>query len=57
MLIMAATLVLIVNSRMQLTSEVIVGSSDQVFVKTNDLDNPMKGYEKQTMSQMTSTQI
>lgn len=46
MLIMAATLVLIVNSRMQLTSEVIVGSSDQVFVKTNDLDNPMKGYEK-----------
>lgn len=46
MLIMAAVLVLIINSRVQLTSEVIVGSSDEVFVKTNDLDNPMKGYEK-----------
>lgn len=46
MLIMAATLVLIVNSRMQLTSEVIVGSSDRVFVETNDLDDPMKDYEK-----------
>ena len=41
MLIMAATLVLIINSRVQLTSEVVVGGADSVFVKTNALTDPM----------------
>ena len=40
MLIMAATLVLIINSRVQLTSEVVVGGADSVFVKTNALTDP-----------------
>ena len=44
MLIMAATLVLIVNSRVQLTSEIVVGGSDSVFVKTDNLADPMEEY-------------
>ena len=45
MLIMAATLVLIINSRVQLTSEVVVGGADSVFVKTNALTDPMAEYK------------
>lgn len=45
MIIMAAMLVLIVNSRVQLTSEIVVGGSDSVFVKTNSLNDPMAEYE------------
>lgn len=45
MLIMAATLVLIVNSRVQLTSEVVVGGADSVFVKTDSLKDPLADYE------------
>lgn len=45
MLIMTAMLVLIVNSRVQLTSEIVVGGSDSVFVKTDSLADPMDGYE------------
>lgn len=44
MIIMAAMLVLIVNSRIQLTSEIVVGGADGVFVKTNELENAMQGY-------------
>mgnify|MGYP004634136533 FL=1 len=44
MIIMAAMLVLIVNSRIQLTSEIVVGGADGVFVKTNGLENAMHGY-------------
>lgn len=45
MLLMTATLILIVNSRVQLTSEVVVGGSDTVFVETDDLTDPLSGYE------------
>lgn len=45
MLIMTAMLVLIVNSRVQLTSEIVVGGSDSVFVKTDNLTDPMAEYE------------
>ena len=44
MIIMAAMLILIINSRVQLTSEIVVGGSDGVFVKVNDLENAMNGY-------------
>lgn len=44
MLIMAATLVLIVNSRVQLTSEIVFGGADSVFVKTDNLADPMEEY-------------
>lgn len=46
MIAMVAVLVLIVNSRVQLTSDIVVGSSDSVFVNSNELSNPMSGYEK-----------
>lgn len=44
MLIMSVTLILIVNSRVQLTSEIVVGGADSVFVKSNNLDDPLSGY-------------
>ena len=43
MIVLLFTLVLIVNSRVQLTSEVIVGGSDSVFVRTDNLDDPLSG--------------
>lgn len=52
MLIMAATLVLIINSRVQLTSEVIVGGADSVFVKTNTLTDPMAEYENSSKASL-----
>lgn len=42
--VMSAILVLIVNSRVQLNHEVIIGGSDSVFVKANDLLDPLDGY-------------
>ena len=45
MIIMAAMLVLIINSRVQLTSEVVVGGADSVFVKTDGLKDPMDEYQ------------
>lgn len=48
MLLLAAVLVLIVNSRMQLTSEVVMGGSDSVFVETDDLSAPMDDYDSST---------
>lgn len=45
MIIMAAMLVLIINSRVQLTSEVVVGGADSVFVKTDGLKEPMDEYQ------------
>lgn len=53
MLIMAATLILIVNSRVQLTSEIVMGGSDSVFVKTNDLKDPMSGYNSSSSASNT----
>ena len=44
MIIMAAMLVLIINSRVQLTSEIVVGGADSVFVKTDSLKDPMDEY-------------
>lgn len=44
MIVLLATLALIVNSRVQLTSEVILGGSDSVFVRTDNLDDPLAGY-------------
>lgn len=52
MLIMAATLVLIINSRVQLTSEVVVGGADSVFVKTNTLTDPMAEYENSSKASL-----
>ena len=52
MLIMAATLVLIINSRVQLTSEVVVGGADSVFVKTNALTDPMAEYENSSKASL-----
>lgn len=50
MIVLLFTLVLIVNSRVQLTSEVIVGGSDSVFVRTDNLDDPLSGYTKSETS-------
>lgn len=52
MLIMAATLVLIINSRVQLTSEVVVGGADSVFVKTNALTDPMAEYKNSSKASL-----
>ena len=52
MLIMAATLVLIINSRVQLTSEVVVGGGDSVFVKTNALTDPMAEYKNSSKASL-----
>ena len=52
MLIMAATLVLIINSRVQLTSEVVVGEADSVFVKTNALTDPMAEYKNSSKASL-----
>ena len=52
MLIMAATLVLIINTRVQLTSEVVVGGADSVFVKTNTLTDPMAEYENSSKASL-----
>ena len=43
MLMLTAILVLIVNSRIQLTGEVIFGGNNDVFIKT---DNPLDDYQK-----------
>lgn len=42
--IMLAALVLIVNSRVQLNHEVIIGGADSVFVKSNELKNPLDDF-------------
>lgn len=52
MLIMAATFVLIINSRVQLTSEVVVGGADSVFVKTNALTDPMAEYKNSSKASL-----
>ena len=44
MIVLLSTLVLIVNSRIQLTSEIIVGGSDSVFVRTDGFNDPLSGY-------------
>ena len=46
MIVMLFILALIINSRIQLTSEVIVGGSDSVFVRTDNLDDPLPGYKE-----------
>lgn len=45
MIVMLFILALIINSRVQLTSEVIVGGSDSVFVRSDNLDDPLSGYK------------
>ncbi len=45
MIIMAAMLVLIINSRVQLTAEIVVGGSDSVFVKSDSLKDPLDEYQ------------
>ena len=45
MIIMAAMLVLIINSRVQITSEVVVGGADSVFVNTDGLKDTMDEYQ------------
>ena len=50
MIVLLFTLVLIVNSRVQLTSEVIVGGSDSVFVRTDNLDDPLSEYKNSVTS-------
>lgn len=45
MIVLLFTLALIVNSRVQLTSEVIVGGADSVFVRTDNLDDPLSEYK------------
>ena len=44
MAIMFAALVLIVNSRVQLSHEVIIGGADSVFVRSDELKNPLDDY-------------
>lgn len=46
MIVLLSTLVLIVNSRVQLTSEIIVGGSDSVFVRTDRFNDPLSGYRE-----------
>ncbi len=46
MIVLLFTLVLIVNSRVQLTSEVIFGGSDSVFIRTDNLNDPLAGYNE-----------
>ena len=50
MIVLLFTLALIVNSRVQLTSEVIVGGSDSVFVRTDNLDDPLSEYKNSVTS-------
>lgn len=50
MIVMLFILALIINSRIQLTSEVIVGGSDSVFVRTDNLDDPLSGYKESETS-------
>lgn len=45
MIVLIAALLLIVNSRIQLTGEVIFGGYDDVFVKTDNLKNPLDDYQ------------
>ena len=52
MLIMAATLVLIINSRVQLTSEVVFGGADTVFFKTKALTDPMAEYKNSSKASL-----
>lgn len=44
MAILFAALVLIVNSRIQLSHEVIIGGADSVFVRSDELKNPLDDY-------------
>ena len=46
MLMLTAILVLIVNSRIQLTGEVIFGGNNDVFIKTDNLKKPLDDYQK-----------
>lgn len=50
MIVLLFTLGLIVNSRIQLTSEVIVGGSDTVFVRADNLDDPLSDYKESDIS-------
>lgn len=45
MIMLVAALFLIVNSRVQLTGEVILGGYDDVFLKTDNLKNPLDDYQ------------
>ncbi len=47
MIMLFAILLLIVNSRIQLTGEVIFGGSDEVFIKTDNLKDPLADYTEQ----------
>lgn len=44
MAILLSTLILIVNSRVRLTSEIVIGGNDSVFVETNHLKGPLDDY-------------
>lgn len=45
MIMLFAILLLIVNSRIQLTGEVIFGGNDDVFIKTDNLKDPLDDYQ------------
>ncbi len=46
MAIFVSLLVLVVNSRIKLTSEVVIGGADNAFVETSDIKDALDGYDE-----------